>query len=102
MARVSTLTICLALRALPTGEPHRAARPVPADEGDGVPFGEVAQPKPGTWPTYHGHLDGNRFSPLEQINAGMFSMSRRNGCSRFAALHAICRSHRSWPAGSCT
>jgi len=43
---------------------------VPAEVGDGIPFVDVAQPKPGTWPTYHGHLSGNRFSPLDQINAG--------------------------------
>jgi len=35
---------------------------------DGIPFDDVARPKPGTWPTYHGHLSGNRFSPLDQIN----------------------------------
>jgi alcohol dehydrogenase (cytochrome c) len=34
-----------------------------------VPFEDVARPGPGTWPTYHGHLDGNRFSELDQINA---------------------------------
>ena len=34
-----------------------------------VPFADVAQPKPGAWPTYHGNLSGNRFSPLDQINA---------------------------------
>src|SRR5262249_57026713 len=26
-------------------------------------------PQPGAWPTYHGNLTGNRFSPLDQINA---------------------------------
>src|SRR5439155_6526350 len=38
--------------------------------GDGVPFADVARPKPGSWPTYHGNMSGNRFSPLNQINAG--------------------------------
>jgi alcohol dehydrogenase (cytochrome c) len=33
-----------------------------------IPFADVAQPKPGAWPTYHGNLSGNRFSPLDQIN----------------------------------
>jgi PQQ-dependent dehydrogenase (methanol/ethanol family) len=32
-------------------------------------FDDVARPKPGEWPTYHGHLSGNRHSPLDQINA---------------------------------
>ena len=48
----------------------QSTRPMPAEVGDGIPFVDVAQPKPGTWPTYHGHLSGNRFSPLDQINAG--------------------------------
>jgi len=37
--------------------------------GPGVTFGEIAHPKPGSWPTYHGNESGNRFSPLNQINA---------------------------------
>ena len=36
--------------------------------GAGVPFADVARPKPGTWPTYDGTLGGNRFSPLNQID----------------------------------
>jgi alcohol dehydrogenase (cytochrome c) len=36
----------------------------------GLPFADVARPKPGTWPTYHGNQSGNRFSALDQINAG--------------------------------
>jgi glucose dehydrogenase len=34
----------------------------------GIPFEDIARPKPGTWPTYDGNLSGNRFSPLDQIN----------------------------------
>ena len=34
----------------------------------GVPFADVANPPPGTWPTYNGNESGNRFSPLDQIN----------------------------------
>src|SRR5204863_290895 len=36
--------------------------------GPGVPFSDVARPKPGAWPTYDGALSGNRFSSLDQIN----------------------------------
>jgi alcohol dehydrogenase (cytochrome c) len=36
----------------------------------GIPFADVAWPRPGTWPTYHGNQSGNRFSPLDQINTG--------------------------------
>ena len=30
-------------------------------------FTDIAAPKPGEWPTYHGRLDGNRHSPLTAI-----------------------------------
>jgi hypothetical protein len=43
---------------------------ITAEVGPGIPFAEVAKPKTGTWPTYHGNLSGNRFSSLTQINAG--------------------------------
>jgi alcohol dehydrogenase (cytochrome c) len=33
-----------------------------------VPFSDIATPRPGDWPTYHGHLSGNRHSPLNQID----------------------------------
>ncbi|HJZ74516.1 MAG TPA: PQQ-binding-like beta-propeller repeat protein [Vicinamibacterales bacterium] len=33
-----------------------------------IPFADIARPRPGEWPTYHGSLSGNRFSPLDQIN----------------------------------
>ena len=34
----------------------------------GVSFSRILHPKPGDWLTYNGNLDGNRFSPLTQIN----------------------------------
>ncbi len=37
--------------------------------GSGIPFADVAYPKTGTWPTYHGNENGNRFSPLDQVNS---------------------------------
>jgi PQQ-dependent dehydrogenase (methanol/ethanol family) len=45
--------------ALPSGE-----------LGPGIDFADVAHPKPGAWPTYHGNVSGNRFSPLNQIHTG--------------------------------
>ena len=36
----------------------------PRPAGGGIPFSEIVDPKPGDWPTYHGHLSGNRHSPL--------------------------------------
>ncbi len=37
---------------------------------NGLPFADVANPKPGEWPTYHGKLSGNRHSDLDQIHRG--------------------------------
>jgi len=31
-------------------------------------FSRISAPKPGDWPTYHGNLSGNRFSPLREID----------------------------------
>src|SRR5205814_5039438 len=39
----------------------------------GVSFNDVARPKPGAWPTYHGNESGNRYSPLNQIDASNVS-----------------------------
>ncbi len=36
--------------------------------GSDPPFGEIARPKSGEWPSYHGHLSGNRHSPLTEID----------------------------------
>jgi PQQ-dependent dehydrogenase (methanol/ethanol family) len=48
-----------------------AAAPAGAAElRAGVSFADVARPKTGEWPTYDGNLRGNRFSPLDQIQAG--------------------------------
>ncbi len=49
----------------PSPKPLMAAVP---EEGAGISFADVASPKPGSWPTYHGNESGNRFSPLDQIN----------------------------------
>ena len=39
-----------------------------AATADGTRFADIARPKPGEWPTYHGRLSGNRHSALDQIN----------------------------------
>lgn len=37
-------------------------------EGEGGPaFSQIARPKPGDWPSYHGDLTGNRHSPMQEI-----------------------------------
>ena len=46
----------------------RATLPGAAIAGESLWFDEVARPKAGEWPTYHGRLSGNRHSTLDQIN----------------------------------
>jgi putative heme-binding domain-containing protein len=36
----------------------------------GISFAEIAEPRAGDWPTYHGNLSGNRHNPLRQIHVG--------------------------------
>src|SRR5438093_5010880 len=72
----SIATYVLSLRAASaakppaTGESTPPVHPMPAGMGVSIPFVDGAPRKPGTWPTYHGRLNGNRFSPLEKINTG--------------------------------
>ncbi len=50
-------------------DPNSPSTMAGADEmGEGIPFADVAHPKTGAWPTYHGNESGNRFSSLSQIN----------------------------------
>jgi PQQ-dependent dehydrogenase (methanol/ethanol family) len=51
-------------------DPTAKATLATGELGTGISFDDVAHPKPGSWPTYHGNESGNRFSPLNQINAG--------------------------------
>jgi len=51
-------------------DPNAKAMLATGEMGLGVPFADVANPKPGTWPTYDGNQSGNRFSPLKQIDTG--------------------------------
>ncbi len=49
---------------------NAAIAPGAGQIAEGIPFSEIANPKPGNWPTYHGQLSGNRHSSLRQIDAG--------------------------------
>jgi alcohol dehydrogenase (cytochrome c) len=62
--RRSTLIILIAV--VVADAPARTSQP-PTPSAP-VPFADVARPRAGTWPTYHGNLSGNRFSPLDQID----------------------------------
>jgi PQQ-dependent dehydrogenase (methanol/ethanol family) len=55
------------LSRLAGGAPDHAMA-APAALPGAVSFPQIADPKPGDWPTYHGLLTGNRQSPLDQIN----------------------------------
>src|SRR5258706_9323350 len=50
-----------------TREEHPWSETTPV--AGGIPYADIANPKFGSWPTYHGNQSGNRFSPLNQINA---------------------------------
>jgi len=54
----------LAYLANPRAEPRLRAT---SDLPGAVPWDRIAHPQPGDWPTYHGQLSGNRYSPLSQI-----------------------------------
>lgn len=41
--------------------------------GQGITFADIAHPKAGEWPSYNGHLSGNRHSPLDLINTANVS-----------------------------
>jgi PQQ-dependent dehydrogenase (methanol/ethanol family) len=49
------------------GAASAAPPAVSAPEG-GIKFADIARPKPGEWPSYHGQLSANRHSALDQIN----------------------------------
>jgi PQQ-dependent dehydrogenase (methanol/ethanol family) len=53
-----------------TPDPNSKATLATGEMRPGIPFADVSNPKPGTWPTYDGNQSGNRFSPLKQIDTG--------------------------------
>ncbi|HZT30892.1 MAG TPA: PQQ-binding-like beta-propeller repeat protein [Bryobacteraceae bacterium] len=69
IAYLSTLT---GVQPGAPAEPAREQRSGAADIG----FARIRNPEPGDWLTYNGNLDGNRYSPLTQINASNVSRLR--------------------------
>ena len=55
------------LSRLTTDSRVRVTLPGASESNGGISFSDVANPRPGDWPTYHGNLSGNRYSPLRQI-----------------------------------
>jgi alcohol dehydrogenase (cytochrome c) len=58
------------LSRLRTDPNAKATLAATSEMGPGIPFADVAHPKSGAWPTYHGNVSGNRFSALDRINRG--------------------------------
>ena len=58
------------LTRLSTAGAGPVIQPSTVETGSGIRFADIARPRRGEWPTYHGSLSGNRHSPLDQINAG--------------------------------
>jgi alcohol dehydrogenase (cytochrome c) len=67
MPRPIVLVWCVLCAGLAAGVSGAQA---PSVSGRSITFAEIARPRPGDWPTYHGQLSGNRHSPLDQINSG--------------------------------
>jgi alcohol dehydrogenase (cytochrome c) len=57
------------LARLDAGTSASSVQPGRGDPQGAPTFAGIADPKPGDWPTYNGHLSGNRHSGLSQINA---------------------------------
>ena len=51
----------------PEWKPGPALKPIADLPGGGTSWQDLAQPKPGEWPTYHGQENGNRYTELTQI-----------------------------------
>ena len=47
--------------------PADSPAPAAAELPGAVPWERIVHPPPGDWPTYHGQLSGNRYSPLVRI-----------------------------------
>jgi PQQ-dependent dehydrogenase (methanol/ethanol family) len=45
------------------------ALPGPGEPVDAAAAERILHPQPGEWPTYNGNVNGNRYSPLDQIDA---------------------------------
>jgi len=43
--------------------------PGPGEPADTAAIERILHPRPGEWPTYNGNVNGNRYSPLDQVNA---------------------------------
>jgi alcohol dehydrogenase (cytochrome c) len=61
MRHLALIVLIASVVAVAATRPEHAA---------GIPFEDIAHPRAGAWPTYHGNLSGNRFSGLDQVNAG--------------------------------
>jgi len=70
LAYLSRLSGAAALSAEPVSGSTPNSSSGASEAGGGISFARIAEPRSGDWPTYHGHLSGNRHSPLRQIHVG--------------------------------
>ncbi|MCI0337623.1 MAG: PQQ-dependent dehydrogenase, methanol/ethanol family [Acidobacteria bacterium] len=68
LAYLSRLSGVAAAKAEPVTGPIDSSLVGTRNIDGGITFTEIAEPRMEDWPTYHGHLSGNRHSPLRQIN----------------------------------
>jgi alcohol dehydrogenase (cytochrome c) len=66
--RAMRLAILLVVIAFLASDRPGTGQATTAATATGLSFDDIARPRPGEWPTYHGRLSGNRFSTLDQIN----------------------------------
>jgi PQQ-dependent dehydrogenase (methanol/ethanol family) len=70
LAYLSRLSGAAAVSAEPVPGPTLNSLSGASESRGGISFAEIARPKLGDWPSYHGQLSGNRHSPLRQIHIG--------------------------------
>jgi len=67
--RLPLLLLVIAVLAADKPGTSQATSVAAAEAASGPSFDDIARPRAGEWPTYHGRLSGNRFSALDHINA---------------------------------
>jgi alcohol dehydrogenase (cytochrome c) len=67
--RLSIAVAAIAMLSADIRGTSQVARVSTAEKASELSFADIVRPRTGEWPTYHGGLNGNRFSALDQINA---------------------------------
>ena len=67
-----------------------------AETGRGVPFSDMARPKPSKWPTYHGNLERESLQPARQINTANVARLASSLDVPISRARARARKSRRW------